>query len=253
MKTLKKINWKLFFTLVAVSVVTSLMVMPFTFALIELPEEVPMTLLVVAQTIQVAIILSISTLCGLTLLKKTELTGFLVLEDFLDGKKLTKNWHSIVKEAILWGFAGGILSVILCIPFWKMSVDLLMEEMNVDLWKSVLACFYGGIGEEVIFRLGMMTFLIWVFGKCRLKKSAYWLAIIVTGIIFGLGHLGITGSMTAITADVIIRAVLLNGSLSVIYGILYWKRGFESAMIAHFSTDIVLHILIPHVIAPFFL
>lgn len=131
-------------------------------------------------------------------------------------------------------------------------MELMKQEMAVAAWKGALACFYGGVAEEVLFRLFMMTFFVWLLQKCSLGNAAPWLGILVTGIIFGLGHIGITSEMTAITAPVVLRAVLLNGSLSVIYGILYWKRGLESAMIAHFSTDVVLHILIPHIIAPFF-
>lgn len=82
-----------------------------------------------------------------------------------------------------------------------MSVELMKAEMAVPVWKSALAIFYGGTAEEILFRLFLMTLLIWI-------------------------------------------------TLSVIYGWLYWKKGLESAMIAHFSTDIVLHMLIPHVIAP---
>jgi hypothetical protein len=35
----------------------------------------------------------------------------------------------------------------------------------------------------------------------------------------------------------------LNGVLGVAFGRLYWKKGLESAMIAHFSADIVLHVI----------
>lgn len=250
MNMFKNINLKLLCILVGIGVMTSLMVLPFTFALIQLPKEVPFSLIIIAQMIQVTIILTLSCFVGMKLLPKTSLTGFA----FLDKNNHT-NTHlvSIVNKSIILGTLGGILTVLLCIPFWNLSVDLLKLEMNVDLWKSVLACFYGGFGEEIIFRLGMMTFFAWLFNKLHFNKISVWTSIVMSGIIFGLGHLGITSDMTIITKDVIVRAVLLNGSLSIIYGYLYCKKGIESAMIAHFSTDVVLHIIIPHVIAPFFI
>jgi membrane protease YdiL (CAAX protease family) len=70
-----------------------------------------------------------------------------------------------------------------------------------------------------------------------------WSAIIVAAVIFGLAHLSITSTVTALTPLVIIRAVILNGIGGMIFGWLYWKKGLESAMIAHFSADIVLHVL----------
>jgi len=43
---------------------------------------------------------------------------------------------------------------------------------------------------------------------------------------------------------VIARAVILNGIPGVAFGWLYWQRGLEAAMVAHFSADLVLHVLI---------
>jgi membrane protease YdiL (CAAX protease family) len=36
----------------------------------------------------------------------------------------------------------------------------------------------------------------------------------------------------------------LNGLAGVAFGWLYWKRGLESAIVAHFSADIILHVLL---------
>ena len=44
---------------------------------------------------------------------------------------------------------------------------------------------------------------------------------------------------------VISRAIVLNGIGGVAFGWLYWKHGLESAMIAHFSADIVVHVITP--------
>lgn len=251
---MKKINWKLFSALVGAGIITNLMVQPFSFALIDLPDNIPpMGVLVLAQTLQAAVMLSIACFMGLLFVNKTELAGVPVLGERFGGEKKVKSKKRFTLEAILWGLIGSVIMVLLCIPWWNLSIELMTMEMNVALWKSILACFYGGVGEEILFRLGMMTFLVWLFCKMKLKKSGYWIAIIITGIVFGLGHIGITSGMTAITPDVILRAVLLNGSVSVIYGVLYWKRGLESAMIAHFSTDVILHIVIPHIIAPIFM
>ncbi|MFL0195304.1 CPBP family intramembrane glutamic endopeptidase [Clostridium sp. WILCCON 0269] len=118
-------------------------------------------------------------------------------------------------------------------------------------WKALLAPFYGGIAEEITFRMFLMTFFIWVSSKIKKTKEGHptdigiWLSIILSSVLFGLGHLGITSDLATITSAVILRAVLMNGVLGIIYGWLYWKKGLESAMIAHFSSDIVLHVITP--------
>jgi len=45
-----------------------------------------------------------------------------------------------------------------------------------------------------------------------------------------------------LTALYVSRIIVLNLS-GVVFGWLYWKRGLENAMMAHFSTDIVLHVI----------
>ena len=48
-----------------------------------------------------------------------------------------------------------------------------------------------------------------------------------------------------LTALVVARALVLNGLGGIIFGWLYWKRGLLAAMLAHFSTDVVLHVAVP--------
>jgi len=114
-----------------------------------------------------------------------------------------------------------------------------------------LASFYGGIGEEVMMRLFLMTVLVWLSFKLvktadgKPTRAGVWLAIIITAVMFGVGHLPVTAAMTAITPLILARALLLNGIGGIVFGWLYWKKGLESAIVAHFSADIVLHVLVP--------
>lgn len=48
-----------------------------------------------------------------------------------------------------------------------------------------------------------------------------------------------------LTGLVVTRAIVLNGLAAVIFGHLYWTRGLEAAILAHFSADIVLHVVAP--------
>jgi membrane protease YdiL (CAAX protease family) len=72
-----------------------------------------------------------------------------------------------------------------------------------------------------------------------------WLANIIAAIIFGLGHLPATVAIGApLDMFVISRAVVLNGLGGICFGWLYFTYGLESAMIAHFSADIILHVIL---------
>jgi len=62
---------------------------------------------------------------------------------------------------------------------------------------------------------------------------------------FGLGHLPLTAEFTLLTPLIVARAILLNGIIGIVAGLLYWRRGIEMAILFHFSFDIVLHGLLP--------
>jgi membrane protease YdiL (CAAX protease family) len=94
-----------------------------------------------------------------------------------------------------------------------------------------------------------MTFLVWL-GRFVSKTSegkptlaVLWIANIVAAVLFGLGHLPATAALVPLTPLVVARALVLNGVIGIGFGYLYFKRGLESAMISHFSADIVLHVL----------
>jgi membrane protease YdiL (CAAX protease family) len=106
---------------------------------------------------------------------------------------------------------------------------------------------YGGITEEILLRWGFMTLLVWLPRRFLQKgqdkpRTAFIVgAIVVSSVVFALGHLPIAfllipeGSL-ALTTYVIIA----NSAFGLIAGYLYWKKGLESAIIAHMLTHVVL-------------
>ncbi len=46
-----------------------------------------------------------------------------------------------------------------------------------------------------------------------------------------------------ITLNVVVAALLLNSIASLAFTHLYWRRGLEAAMLAHFITDILLYVI----------
>ena len=116
-------------------------------------------------------------------------------------------------------------------------------------WQGFLASFYGGINEEVLLRLFLMTLLAWL-GKFvshtadgRPTAGVLWVANILAAVMFGLGHLPATAAVMTITPLVVLRAIVLNGLLGIGFGYFYTKYGLESAILSHFSADIILHVV----------
>ncbi|MCE7698673.1 MAG: CPBP family intramembrane metalloprotease [Methanobacterium paludis] len=248
------INWKLFVVLLIASLITTLMVLPYTLAISPGLAEIFTPFVLIAQLIQTLVIFSIAIFIGLFLYKRV---GFNlpILEGWLEGKEIRNYLKSILGISIGLGVLSGVLIILLSFLFTPVSSIFQNAEISVPIWKGILASFYGGIGEEILLRLFLMTLVVWIIFK--IKKTAdgkptdigIWLAIIISAVIFGLGHLPITGTITSITPLIVVRAVLLNGVGGIIFGWLYWKKGLESAMIGHFSADIVLHVIFPFVLA----
>jgi len=249
----KVINWKLYFILLAACFVCTLLVMPYTLALApSLLDTLPLGLFVATQTAQTTLLFAVLIFIGLALAKRTGF-GLPVLDGWLKGEKASQLLRPLIKPSVLTGLAGGFAIIILSLPFADLTRELLGAETKVAVWKGFFASFYGGIVEEVLSRLFLVTLFAWVAFKIAKTKegkptsAGIWVAIVISSVLFGLGHLGITGELTALTLEVVVRAILLNGVVAVAYGRLYWKKGFESAVIAHFTTDIVIHVITPSV------
>jgi hypothetical protein len=240
------INWKLFFVLLITCVVASMLVIPYSLEITS--SEVKMSAIIMILTIaQNLVMFSVVIFFGLLLSKHIKM-GLPILQGILEGKNQTKELKSIILPSVCLGILAGIIIILTSIPFNKLIPEFQLLEVSTSAWKAFLASFYGGIAEEVLLRLFLVSLFVWITFKIKKTKDGHptnfgiWLSITLAAIVFGLGHLPATSQITALTGIVIIRAIVLNGIGGIIFGWLYWKKGLESAMIAHFSADIVLHI-----------
>jgi hypothetical protein len=115
-------------------------------------------------------------------------------------------------------------------------------------WKGLLASFYGATTEEVSLRVFLMGSLAWMLARAAGGTASPWLmitTIVMVAVLFGAGHLPIAAQLGTLTVGVVARVIIYNALLGVAFGWLYWRRGLEHAMLAHFCADIVLHVVAP--------
>ena len=105
--------------------------------------------------------------------------------------------------------------------------------------EGLLASFYGGIGEEILTRLFLVSVIAWI-----LRGRATWLAVVIAAVLFAAGHLPAAATVSPLTPALVARIVVLNSLAGIAFGWLYWRRGLEAAMVAHFSADLVLHVVV---------
>jgi len=247
------INWKLYFILLTASILSVIAVLPYALTLqgeTLKAVDLPIPLLLLISIIQSSVMFAVLIFIGLKLTITTGL-GLPILESYMDKNKIGINIKDIFKISVMLGVITGIVLIFLDYLFTIMGVDM-MGQVSFPIWQGFLASFYGGISEEILLRLFVMTLIVWVFSKLKKSKDKViknnfiiWSSIIIASLLFGLGHLPATAMLTTLTPLVIFRALLLNGIGGIIFGWLYWKKGLESSMIAHFSTDITLHVLFP--------
>ncbi|MBW4601070.1 MAG: CPBP family intramembrane metalloprotease [Calothrix sp. FI2-JRJ7] len=67
---------------------------------------------------------------------------------------------------------------------------------------------------------------------------------IEAALLFGALHLSLTAQIyKGLIPIIVLNIIILNTLAGTLFGWLYWKRGILAAMIAHFGTDIVLHVI----------
>ena len=116
-------------------------------------------------------------------------------------------------------------------------------------WRGALASLYGGTAEEIETRLFLVSLLVWLLARLKSGQARPWMyatAVVGAALLFGAGHLpAAVATGLASTPLQVVRIVLLNAVAGVIFGWLFWRRGLEHAMLAHFCADLVLHVAAP--------
>lgn len=259
----KSFNWKIFLIVWIAAVIGVIGVIPYTLTLQGVTSQssglpVPLPLLLTIQIAQNAVVFGVLTALGLFFANRIGL-GLPILEARLNGESVADKVRAILPLSIIIGVVASLLIIGLeAVIFQPALLSELGDSVNTlnlqsaqpPAWQGFLASFYGGISEEVLLRLFVMSLIAWLgsfiskTAEGKPTSAVFWIANILAAVLFGLGHLPTTAMLIPLTPLVITRAIVLNGLAGVAFGWLYWKRGLESAMIAHFSADIVLHVLL---------
>lgn len=114
--------------------------------------------------------------------------------------------------------------------------------------KIIAGLLAGGIIEEVMLRLFLMSLIVLVISKLLYKKKeipiiVYIIANIIATFVFAVGHIPSTIQMTSLTPVILVRCFLFNGGLGLCYGYLYRKYGIGYAMLSHGLCHLISDIL----------
>jgi hypothetical protein len=181
------------------------------------------------------------------------LIGFLLGREIGIGPYVNQQTVGIadVKSGVLFAIVSGILLGSFLLVLRGVLQPYLPDELPQYGFRGViggvLVSMGAAIGEEVWFRFGLMTLALWLTKKLfklnSLSNKHAFIVIAVIGFLFGLAHLPQLASFNADTQFAVWATILGNVAVSILYGWCFWRFGLVSAIVAHFSVDIVLHAL----------
>jgi len=248
-------SWSEFFVIFGLGLLGAVAILPYSFALAgeKLSQaKLPLLVLALLGFVQTALLIALATGIGLLAAKPVGL-NVPYIQAIVTGEPALTPLLKILLPALVLAILAFVLIVFLERYVFAKHVPeaLSKSDANMPVWKRLLASFYGGIDEEILMRLFLVSGLVWILGRFWQNTSGmpangvYWTAILFATLLFGLGHLPATKTITPLTPMLIVRAITLNGVAGIGFGWLYWQYGIEAAMLSHFSADILLHGLGP--------
>jgi membrane protease YdiL (CAAX protease family) len=251
-------NWKVWLFVAVLIVPSSFAIIPYSSTLTSTtykPEELPGVIVV---TLFNALILVVLAGIGLFLASRIGL-GLPFVEAWVKRERTQGRFRRVFGLSVLIGVVASLVIIALDTFVFGPPLAAELDRLGIVIpatvqppaWQGFLASFTGGVNEEVMFRLFGVSLLAWLGSlvnrdsEGRPRRAVLWIAILVIAVAFGLSHLpGTLAIGLPLDALVVTRAVVLNSIVGIPCGWLYWRRGLESAMVSHFSADIVLHVLL---------
>lgn len=194
----------------------------------------------------IAVVYGPAGFAGLWLAHKADLPG-------IYRPNATRN-ESLVGPLWIGVLVGGVLVVVdLAAKYWTEIPEL----PHPPFPASILASVAAGIGEEIIFRLLIMSLwtvvLGWILGRIvaadRARGWSQWAANGLAALAFAAGHLGTAMVIAGVVSPVdlppvmLLQIFILNGLVGVVSGLAFVREGLVAAAGVHFWADVVWHVL----------
>lgn len=239
-------DWKLLFILIVLCIPGILFLTPTTRRIYKsIKERLPVDKkipsesgFIIISIIQTLALVAIAAAFGIVVSYKTNLHAPF-LEALASDQRLWDALQPQIIPSFIVGVGGAIIFLLSYYFVIRPRLDKKTRQCMENLRMSVGILgriFYGGIVEEVLCRWGLMAFFVWIgillFGSP--SSLIIWIAIIISGLLFGLAHLpGYLSFGCEKTATFITSVIGLNLWASIMFGWLFWHYGLCAAIIAH--------------------
>lgn len=157
---------------------------------------------------------------------------------------------SSFKSSIIFGIIGGL---ILILPdmfiFNNLSTKISgLYNVKPSINFILSSITYGGVVEEILMRLFLMSLVSLIIYKVfyrsvKINNSVYIISNIIISVLFALGHLPNTAMTIGLNFVIVLRCILLNGIVGLMFGYVYRKHGIIYSMISHILVHVVSKII----------
>ncbi|GAA3412587.1 CPBP family intramembrane glutamic endopeptidase [Paenibacillus hodogayensis] len=190
----------------------------------------------IALAAQTFILVALAAGAGLYFGPKVGLT-----DRFLAGLSQGRTEWADLYRQLLSGTVGGVVCTAVWVAcyygFIRSRIDraslLIAEQARNELGLAARIAS-GGITEEILFRWGLLSIAMWSVSLLTSQTTAFWISIVVTGILFGLAHLPGYIAKGCIPSPLLVGSTVLgNLWVSFFCGYMFWQYGLIAAIVVH--------------------
>jgi hypothetical protein len=199
------------------------------------PLPIPLPAAIAASMLQSAVLLALAVWIGVALSRPLGL-GAPVTEALLSGTGAGAAFKRQLVPATLVGVATAAWLLFLGTIT---PTELQGRETPVHI-PLIAKLLYGGITEELLMRWGLMTALVWLPWRVLQRRNGpphiVWVlgGVLAAALLFAVGHMPAVIAMGGRLTPQVTAYILLGNALpGILFGILYWRRGLEAAVLAH--------------------
>ncbi len=174
--------------------------------------------------------------------------GYILAEKLGLMRPLRFQKATLVRVLLIAAFGGAVLSL----DAWTFAQwipqlkDSYAAAGSFDASTWIASVLYGGVTEEIMIRLFLMSGLALLGWKLFFRKAeqvpeiVFIAANIISALVFAAGHLPATTALFGeLTPLILLRCFLLNGAAGLLFGRFYRKYGIQYAILAHMLFHLV--------------
>ncbi len=206
----------------------------------------PLWAVLLLSGLQTAVLLALAVAIGVWLAPRVGLRAP-VLSAWLGGGPVGPAVRAVVAPGVMGGVAGALWLWALA----QVAPQALQPSDPASAAPLVVKLLYGGITEELLVRWGLMTLLLWLGWRVLRRgqglpgKALVAVAVLLSALLFALGHLPAAQAMAGVLTPPVVLFVLAgNTAFGMLAGALYARRGLEAAIVAHVLAHLLSHPLL---------